>query len=47
MADHLGTLQIELKSYIPKISIDAFTLVKNLFRVAIEQVDEELQDELP
>ena len=43
---HLGTLQTEFKSYFPKLSHDAFTLVRNPFRVAIEQVDDEFQDEL-
>ena len=46
VADHLGTLRTEFKSYFPELSTDAFTLVRNLFRVAIEQVDNELQDEL-
>ena len=46
VADHLGTLQTEFKSYFPELSRDAFTLVRNPFRVDIEQVDDELQDEL-
>ena len=46
VADHLGTLQTEFKSNFPELSRDAFTLVRNPFRVAIEQVDDELQDEL-
>ena len=46
VADHLGTLQTEFKSYFPELSRDAFTLVRNPFRVNIEQVDDELQDEL-
>ena len=46
VADHLGTLQTEFKSYFPELSPDAFTLVKNLFRLAIELEDDELQDEL-
>ena len=44
VADHLGTLQTEFKSNFPELSRDAFTLVRNPFRVAIEQVDDELQD---
>jgi len=31
VADHLGTLQTEFKSYFPEISRDAFTLVRNHF----------------
>ena len=46
VADHLGTLQTEFKSYFPELSHDAFTLVRNPFRVAIEQVDDEFQGEL-
>ena len=46
VADHLGTLQTEIKSYFPELSHDAFTLVRNPFLVAIEQVDDEFQDEL-
>ena len=46
VANHLGTLQIKFNSYFPKFSPDAFTLARNPFRVAIEQVDDELQDEL-
>ena len=46
VADHLGTLQTEFKSYFLELSHDAFTLVRNPFRVAIEQVDDEFQDEL-
>ena len=46
VADHLGALQTEFKSYFPELSRDAFTFVRNPFRVDIEQVDIELQDEL-
>ena len=46
VADHLGTLQAEFKSYFLELSHNAFTLVRNPFRVAIEQVDHEFQDEL-
>ena len=46
VADHLRTQQIELKSYFSELSPDAFTLVRNPFCVANEQVDDELQDEL-
>ena len=46
VADHLGTLQTEFKSYFPELSQDAFALVGNSFRVAIGQVDDEFQDEL-
>ena len=46
VGNHLGTLQTEFKSYFPELSPDAFTLVRNPFRVAIEQVDDELQDKL-
>ena len=46
VVEHLGTLQTEFKSYFPELSPDAFTLVRNPFRVAIEQVDDELQNEL-
>ena len=45
VADRLGTLQTEFKSYFPELSHDAFALVRNPFRVAIEQVDDEFQDE--
>ena len=44
VADNLGTLQTEFKSCFPELSPDAFTLVRNPFGVAIEQVDDELQD---
>ena len=44
--NHLGTLQTEFKSYFPELSPDAFTLMRNPFRFAIEQVDDESQDEL-
>ena len=40
--DHIGTLQTEFKSYFPELSPDA--VVRNPFRVPIEQVDDELQD---
>ena len=46
VADNLGTLQTEFKSYFPELSPDAFTLERNPFRVAIEQVDDQFQDEL-
>ena len=46
VADHLGTLQTEFKSYFPELSQDAFTLVRNSFCVAIKQADDEFQDEL-
>ena len=46
VANHLGTLQTKFKFYFPKFSPDAFTLARNPFRVAIEQVDDKLQDEL-
>ena len=46
MADHLGTLQTEFKSYFPELSHDAFTLVRIPFCVTIEQVDDEFQDKL-
>ena len=46
VADHLGTLETEFKSYFPELSHDAFTLVRNSFHVAIEQVDDEFQDKL-
>ena len=46
VVDHLGTLQTELKSYFSELSRDAFTLVRNPLRVAIEEVDDELQGKL-
>ena len=46
VADNLDTLQTEFKSYFSELSPDAFIIVRNPFRVAIEQVDDELQDEL-
>ena len=46
VADHFGTLQTEFKFYFSELSPDAFTHMRNLFRVVIEQVDDELQDEL-
>ena len=46
MVDHLGTLETKSKSYFPEISQDAFTLMRNPYRVFFEQVDDKLQDEL-
>ena len=46
VAYHLGTLQTEFKSYFPELGHDAFTLVRNSFRLAIGQVDDKFQDEL-
>ena len=46
VAGHLGTLQTEFKFYFPELGQDAVTLPRNPFRVAIEQVDDELQRKL-
>ena len=41
VADHLGTLQSDFKSYISELSRDALTLVRNPFCVIVEQVNDE------
>ena len=46
VVDHLGTLQSEFKYYFPELDQNDLSIVRNLFRVSIEQVDDELQDEL-
>ena len=46
VADDIGILQTDFKSCYPERCRDAFTLVRNAFCVAFEQLDDKLQDVL-